>query len=501
MRLDNPLMAGQIPDYDRQVRHLLDAGRFDDARAAFEDVVSDVPNHVEDSLDRAVVLVHRSQLAWRLGRVPLALELAAEGWTDLDMDQPEGVAAAQTISMLGYLLDAIGHRAAALDLMALSVQVARDSEDADTIAHCLHREADAFLLRAAAQPQDGADDFAHAHSLYDEALSLTGVGQVQRGVLAGSARALAGVGRVNDAQCRAQHALALSKAASDWSSASVAMWVLATIRWEQGELESARTFASRALDAAEKIRNPTLMLRFSLDLSEICAQLGDSVGESAALRRTVQASSTVVETLQEGLGQALEQRRVAVQAQRLAAAAQEAAARDPLTGLTNRLGLELRAPALLEQTAAQGRMPWLVLVDVDWFKDVNDDAGHAAGDVTLQELASLLRRECRSDDLICRWAGDEFVVLLVDAAEQSKDAGPVVAERIRAAVNAHDWPLVLGGRTRQIPTVSIGVAAGPAKLEHLFAAADIALYRAKRAGRNRVEIDGRKSESEQRSAP
>ncbi|GGI69007.1 hypothetical protein GCM10011581_02530 [Saccharopolyspora subtropica] len=192
--------------------------------------------------------------------------------------------------------------------------------------------------------------------------------------------------------------------------------------------------------------------------------------------------------LQEGLGQALEQRRVAVQAQRMALAAREAALRDPLTGLTNRLGLERRAPVLLEHTAALGRIPWLVLIDVDWFKDVNDMAGHTAGDVVLQEVAHLLRRECRADDLICRWAGDEFVVLLVDGSEESRDAGPVVAERIRAAVHSHDWRLVLGQITKE-PTVSIGVAAGPANLEHLFAAADIALYRAKRAGRNRVEID------------
>ena len=190
----------------------------------------------------------------------------------------------------------------------------------------------------------------------------------------------------------------------------------------------------------------------------------------------------------QGLGQALEQRRVAVQAQRLATAAQEAAVRDPLTGLVNRLGLQRQAPGLLAETAAQGRIPWLVLLDVDWFKDVNDFAGHAAGDATLQEVAHLLRRECRADDLICRWAGDEFVVLLVDDAEDSRHAGPVVAERIRAAVDRHDWRLVLGC-TRRVPTVSIGVAGGPAKLDHLFAAADIALYRAKRAGRNRVETD------------
>ena len=489
MRQDNPLMEGQIPEHDRQVRLLLDSGRFEQASAAFDEVIREVPNRVDESFNRATVLVHRSQLAWRLGRIPLGLELAAEGWTELDMDRPQGAGAAHTISMLGYLLETIGQRATALELMSLSVRVAREAGDGPTVAHCLHREADALLFRAVAQPPGAASDgFTAAHRLYEEALALTGNGQIRRAVLAGSARALAGIGSIEEAEHRARHALTLSKEADDWSSASVATWVLAAIRRQQGAQEQARTYASRAVDAAEKIRNPMLLMRFSLDLSEICEDLGDPVGEAAALRRTVRASKAAVETLQEGLGQALEQRRVAVQAQRLATAAEEAALRDPLTGLTNRLGLERRAPALLEQTAVQGRMPWLVLVDVDWFKDVNDDAGHAVGDVALQEVAHLLRRECRTDDLICRWAGDEFVVLLVDASEDSREAGPLVAERIRAAVNSHDWRLVLG-RTKQIPTVSIGVAAGPAQLNHLFAAADIALYRAKRAGRNRVEID------------
>ena len=479
-------MPGQLPAQDRQVRSLLDAGRFEEAGVAFDELTAIKPNLVADQWDRAAVLVHRASLAWRLDRIPLALELAAEGWTELDVDHPSGVAAAHTISMLGYLLETIGHRAPALELMALSVQVARDAGEADTLAHCLSREGNALLFRAVSRHTDSQhEQFALARALFEESRVLAGPGQVHRSALAGGARAHAGLGEYEHAEQLAEEALRLSVPAEDRFSGSVANWVLAVVRREQQRLIEARTFASRALDGAESIRDTLLMMQFSLDLAAICDELSDPVGESEALRRTVSASSLAVETLQEGLGQALEQRRVAVQAQRMAMAAQEAALRDPLTGLTNRLGLERRAPKLLEQTAAKGRVPWLMLVDVDWFKDVNDGAGHAAGDAALQEVAHLLRRECRADDLICRWAGDEFVVLLVDAAEET---GPAVAERIRAAVDAHDWRLVLG-RMKQPPTVSIGVAAGPAKLEHLFSAADIALYRAKRMGRNRVEID------------
>ncbi|MFR9730990.1 diguanylate cyclase [Saccharopolyspora sp. MS10] len=482
-------MSGHIPAQDRRVRALLDSGRRHEADVAFDQLIATGPNLVDEQWNRATVLVHRAWLSWRLHRIPQALELAAEGWTELDADRPTGGSAAQTISILGNLLETIGHRASALELMALGVQVARDAGDPGTLAHCLARKASALIFRSVARDPDAAErSFRAARELFDEALLIAGEGQVQRVSLAGGARALAGLGDLSQAEQLAQRSLELSRDAEDWFCTAVANWVLAVVRRDQGDLQQARTYASRALDNAETIGETMQMMRYSLDLASICVQLGDHVGEAAALRRTVRASSTAVETLQEGLGQALEQRRVAVQAQRLATAAQEAAARDPLTGLVNRLGLQREAPALLEETIGQGRVPWLVLLDVDWFKDVNDYAGHAAGDTTLQEVAHLLRRECRAGDLLCRWAGDEFVVLLADDGEDSQQAGPAVAERIRSAVDAHDWRLVLGC-TRKPPTVSIGVAGGAAKLDHLFAAADIALYRAKRAGRNRVEVD------------
>ncbi|MER7078102.1 GGDEF domain-containing protein [Saccharopolyspora kobensis] len=482
-------MAGHIPAQDREVRSLLDSGRFAEAEAAFAELIAAGANRVSEQWNRSAVLVHRASLAWRLKHIPIALELLAEGWTELDVDRPEGAAAAHTVSMLGYLLETIGHRGPALEMMALSVQLARDTDDSAALAHCLNREGNARIFRAATLPlEERGAQFALARDLFDESRMLTKPGQVKRSAMAGLARALVGVGDADAAERVAQEALALARAADDWFTSSVANWVLAVVRRQQHRLEEARTLASRALDAAETIRDTMLMMQFSLDLAGICEALADPVGEAAALRRTVSASRLAVDALREGLGQALEQRRVAVQAQRMALAAREAALRDPLTGLTNRLGLERRAPLLLEQTASAGRVPWLVLLDVDWFKDVNDRAGHPAGDVVLQEVAHLLRRECRADDLICRWAGDEFVVLLVGSSEDSREAGPVVAERIRAAVDDHDWRLVLGRITKP-PTVSIGVAAGPANLEHLFAAADIALYRAKRAGRNRVEID------------
>ena len=486
---DEPLLAGYVPAEDRHVRLLLDSGRHEEADELFDELIAGHPNLVEGDWSRAAVLSHRAVLAWRLGRIPLALDLAAEAWTELDPEEPTGPAAASAVGAMGYLMEAVGHRTSALAFLADSVRIARESGDQQVLAHCLAREGNTRMLRA---DEDSASrpvaEFAAAHQRLDEAVSLADPGMVRRSALAGSARALVGIGDPEQAARNAERALELSWEHEDWFTAGMAHWAMAEVHRMRGAGEQARTCSSRALDAAERVRDTMFMMRFSLDLAKICEELGDAVGQAAALRRTIRASTTAVNTLREGLGQALEQRRLAVQAQRKATAAREAASRDPLTGLVNWLGLERRAPALLEQTSAQGHVPWLVLVDVDWFKEVNDDAGHVVGDVALREIARLLTRECRADDLVCRWAGDEFVVLLVDTSESSHDAGPVVAERIRDAVAGHDWHPALG-QVRKPPTVSIGVASGPVDLHSLFAAADIALYRAKGFGRNRVEID------------
>ncbi|ASO18269.1 diguanylate cyclase (GGDEF)-like protein [Actinoalloteichus hoggarensis] len=486
-RNDSPL-AEHLPQQDREVRLLLESGRVLEANALFDEVVSGMPPGEDDRWRRATVLVHRAVVAFRLSRIPLALELAAEAWVELDAERPEGTAAAQTIGMLGYLVESIGHRRAALDMMRVSVELARRAGHPETLAHCMQRLGGTLNMRAAeASPDDAKRIFSEAQGMLEEALSLVHTGFLHRALLAAYSRSLAGLGELAEAEELAQRALRLNEIAEDRWGLAVANWVLSGVRRTQGALPAARTLASRAVAEADRVGDTIMLRRFSHDLADICADLGDHVGEAEALRRGMAAGGKILDTLQEALGQALEQRRLAVQAQRVAVAAQEAAARDPLTGLVNRLGLERTAPHLIKRTASRGRVPWLVLVDVDWFKDVNDDAGHAAGDAALREIAQLLRRECRADDLVARWAGDEFVILLVDVSDERTEAGPTVAERIRAAVHGHDWRLVLGKTTRP-PTVSIGVAAGPAQLDQLFTAADNALYRAKRQGRNRVEV-------------
>jgi diguanylate cyclase (GGDEF)-like protein len=126
----------------------------------------------------------------------------------------------------------------------------------------------------------------------------------------------------------------------------------------------------------------------------------------------------------------------------------------------------------------------LLMLDIDHFKHVNDTHGHGAGDVVLKGLSDLLMKQVRAVDRVCRYGGEEFTVILpeTDAALAMQ-----IAERMRAEVERQPFDIG-GGKTIGI-TVSIGVATYPQHLdspEEVIKAADVALYAAKRAGRNRV---------------
>ena len=165
----------------------------------------------------------------------------------------------------------------------------------------------------------------------------------------------------------------------------------------------------------------------------------------------------------------------------------ENAALDPLTGLFNRRYFERR---LREESAHARRhqRPFaLVMMDLDHFKLVNDTYGHEDGDRVLRHVADLVTRGLREDDIACRYGGEELVLLL---RATSGPAARVVANRLRATLA--ESPVELGGRPRHI-TFSAGVAAADERngfaVDEIVGRADAALYRAKRAGRNRVEME------------
>lgn len=168
-----------------------------------------------------------------------------------------------------------------------------------------------------------------------------------------------------------------------------------------------------------------------------------------------------------------------------AAALDRAAHEDVLTGLHNRRHTEFALPLLVEGARLADKEICLAMLDVDHFKRVNDDFGHAVGDLVLQQLAQLLRTRMRSADLLARVGGEEFLVALVGS---TPDQAHEVCERLREAVAAFDWTGIAAGLAVR---VSIGLAGGtpPDEARVLVERADLALYAAKRGGRDRVHLD------------
>jgi len=160
---------------------------------------------------------------------------------------------------------------------------------------------------------------------------------------------------------------------------------------------------------------------------------------------------------------------------------EQAASTDRLTGTWNRRRLEESVRTEMERMARYGHSLCLLLIDVDRFKPINDQYGHAVGDAVLQRLTSLLQAALRKVDALSRWGGEEFVVLCPNTARATAAA---VAERLRREVAAADFATV--GKV----TISVGVAecAAGESWEEWFARADAALYRAKNEGRNQVRV-------------
>jgi two-component system cell cycle response regulator len=157
---------------------------------------------------------------------------------------------------------------------------------------------------------------------------------------------------------------------------------------------------------------------------------------------------------------------------------------DGLTGLWNRREFELRAREAVKESDRFSEPFGVVLADIDDFKQVNDRFDHTTGDAALIWLASRLSEATREIDVVARWGGEEFIVLLPRAGREET---AMVAERVRAAVARE--PMVDGSRIIPV-TVSLGYAVHPEDghdAEELFKAADAALLRAKRLGKNRVE--------------
>jgi diguanylate cyclase (GGDEF)-like protein len=171
---------------------------------------------------------------------------------------------------------------------------------------------------------------------------------------------------------------------------------------------------------------------------------------------------------------------------RLREALRAQSTKDPLTGLYNRRYLQEMLDREIRRAIRSEQALGVLMLDLDHFKNFNDTYGHDAGDAVLRETASFLVRSIRAEDFVCRYGGEEFVVILPTADLRAAEAR---AQRIRAKLR--DLVILHNGRSLGLITASIGVAALPAhgtNEKELLQAADAALYRAKREGRDRVAV-------------
>jgi diguanylate cyclase len=322
-----------------------------------------------------------------------------------------------------------------------------------------------------------------AHHRYRQAVALTGV-WVERL-------------RAESPWANALHALALALLGDVERAVALAGALVVPTR-SQGMLHEARLShlahgialrargdlvdARREFIAAEELSvhagQPTQRLIFQYELAILAAAEVPGRG-SRELLAALRAQAQHLWHLRLERTAMLRQARRRIELEAARARADAAALLDPLTGLGNRRAFDRQMRAL-DLAGPRGPLV-LVLVDLDRFKSINDRYSHSTGDRVLRELAAILRTHCRTADVPVRFGGDEFALFVrADLASAAQ-----VAERIRTAVAATDWPdLAPGLRV----TVSMGAAAYRVGMtaRNLFDAADRRLYAAKRAGRDRL---------------
>ncbi len=165
---------------------------------------------------------------------------------------------------------------------------------------------------------------------------------------------------------------------------------------------------------------------------------------------------------------------------------------DQLTGVHNRRYFDRKIAEEMDRVRRYGRDLSLIYLDMDNLKEINDELGHDQGDLVLKEIARLIHKSSRRIDVVCRWGGDEFILIL---PETSLAEATSKAENIRSLIAKHPFPRIDSGDEDQ--PVSVSISVGVANLDHeetdpasLFKKVDEAMYRAKEKGKNRVEVHG-----------
>jgi diguanylate cyclase (GGDEF)-like protein len=247
--------------------------------------------------------------------------------------------------------------------------------------------------------------------------------------------------------------------------------------------------AKRIAERVSSVENPHICNRFighdknQGELVHICLPMTLSGTVGGILQIVLSLEEAEKNTdLAQSLNIYLKESAPVIESRRLMRSLKETTLRDPMTGLYNRRFLEDFIENLTASIKRRETTLGVLMCDVDFFKQVNDNYGHDVGDQILKELANILRQASRSSDFVIRYGGEEFVILLPDADE---NASMIIAERIRTTMEGTTFPTPQGPLHK---TLSIGIALFPGDGKIGFwecvKHADIALYKAKETGRN-----------------
>ncbi|WP_233489473.1 diguanylate cyclase [Blastococcus sp. TF02-9] len=463
------------------------------AKAAFD--------ATDDDLQRAAGLARHARIELLSRRIDAAMDEAVEAASLLDPGLPPSRLLVDTLGTLAGVLADLELMPLALDFQRRAHEAARSAAADPTL---LGRAGDddwagepEVLVAIAATrlgelcaelgegllddglPENAVPHFAEARALAEEALQLLppeSPGVVAAQIVHGWA--LVGLGEHTAATGPLRAAVRITAAADDRAQRAAAQLALGRTLRRQGDAAGADEHLVSTLQLATDHGLPRLRRAALRELCTLHAELDDAGRALPYLQAYLSDELDRVDERRTRWVELFGRRKSLLETERAAGQLRRQAYEDPLTHLPNRRYAEARLDGLL----AGGGVPALAVVDVDRFKSINDAIGHPGGDAVLRAVSELLIAGVRDTDEVCRWAGDEFVVLLPDTtAEQAERA----LERTRRKVAAYDWAS-LGLSTPVTISVGIASAARGDDRRTLFAAADGVLYDAKRSGRDRV---------------
>jgi diguanylate cyclase (GGDEF)-like protein len=458
----------------------------------------------------ARVQVYAARSAWFVGDNDEAVAYLERAWRVVE-DGDDPLLAFRCQNILGNVLSDQGHSEASIDCHLRAAAIARQADLPKPQALAESNAAGRWLdigdrAHDAGQPDAACAAWERTVVANEAAFALAERAQAPAAMVGSAinrALALARLGRAALAEAGFEQAVALAHEQGGFRVPVYAALGRARMWFALKDLDAAQRCAEDGLALAETTRARHALIMLVELCSRIAEERGDLVSALAFHKRyhalhkeqernRAEQRSRVLAVRLETAGAHAETARQRQKAQQLTRANADLAERaeqlsheatvDPLTGVANRRQLDRVIEAAHAEAVTQGQARCVALLDVDHFKQVNDRFSHATGDQVLQSLADLLQQQCRDRDLVARYGGEEFVLLFhgIDLARAQ-----VACERVRQAVQSHDWSKVATGL---VVTVSLGVTdmAVAGSAADALAQADRWLYQAKAAGRNRV---------------